>query len=162
MLLVVLATTVAALVPLAFGAARPRSPADVAPTLWFFTGLFVLRVAGQVLVALRPQAWLPPMAQWNLLPYPILLPIQLVIIAVMVWVDRSFTLNAVAPALNDAHGGSLLVALSAVYAAAMVIRYALRMGRRPDQRWFGGTIPIVFHVVLAAYLYVLGSFHVSV
>ena len=28
-------------------------------------------------------------------------------------------------------------------------------------RWFGGTIPIVFHLVLATYVYALGSFHVG-
>ena len=43
----------------------------------------------------------------------------------------------------------------------MAARYAVRMRRRPGQRWFGGAIPIVFHFVLAAYLYVLGSFHAS-
>jgi hypothetical protein len=138
-----------------------KNPADVGSILWFFTGLFVLRVAGQMLVAVRPQRWLPPMAQWNFLPYPILLPIQFVFIAVMVWVDLSFTWNAGIVTARRADLGSFLVAFSAVYAVAMAIRYAVRMGRRPDQRWFGGTIPIVFHGVLASYLYVLGSFHVA-
>jgi hypothetical protein len=32
------------------------------------------------------------------------------------------------------------------------------MARRPEQRWFGGTVPIVFHCVLAAFLFVLGSY----
>jgi hypothetical protein len=35
------------------------------------------------------------------------------------------------------------------------------MRRRHASRWFGGTIPIVFHLVLATYLYALGSFHVG-
>ena len=48
-----------------------------------------------------------------------------------------------------------------VYAGSMLARYAVRMSRRPGERWFGGTIPIVFHLVLAAYLYVFGSFHAS-
>jgi len=48
-----------------------------------------------------------------------------------------------------------------VYAAAMLVRYLVRMMRRPEQRWFGGAIPIVFHLVLASYLYVLGSFYAS-
>jgi hypothetical protein len=33
------------------------------------------------------------------------------------------------------------------------------MRRRPDQRWFGGTIPIVFHWVLAAFLLVYGVYN---
>jgi hypothetical protein len=35
------------------------------------------------------------------------------------------------------------------------------MRRRPAARWFGGTIPIVFHLVLATYLYALGGFHAN-
>ena len=48
-----------------------------------------------------------------------------------------------------------------VYAGVMVVRYGVRMARRPAERWFGGAIPIVFHWVLAAYLVVFGTFHVS-
>ncbi len=29
---------------------------------------------------------------------------------------------------------------------------------RPDMRWLGGTIPIIFHFVLAAFLYTWGKF----
>ena len=43
----------------------------------------------------------------------------------------------------------------------MAARYVVRMARRSEQRWFGGTIPIVFHFVLAAYLTVFGAYHVS-
>ena len=32
------------------------------------------------------------------------------------------------------------VALSFVYWTALAIRYAVRMARRPEQRWFGGTV----------------------
>jgi hypothetical protein len=35
------------------------------------------------------------------------------------------------------------------------------MQRRPEQRWSGGAIPIVFHFVLAAFVYTLGSYHAS-
>jgi hypothetical protein len=53
--------------------------------------------------------------------------------------------------------GQALVWASYAYLAAMAARYARRMLRRPDQRWFGGAIPIVFHCVLAAFVFVLGS-----
>jgi hypothetical protein len=43
----------------------------------------------------------------------------------------------------------------------MVVRYVVRMARRPGQRWFGGAIPIVFHIVLSSWLFVFGSFHAS-
>ena len=57
--------------------------------------------------------------------------------------------------------GETLLWFSYVYASAMALRYALHMNRRPDRRWFGGTIPIVFHWVLASFLFVFGSFHAS-
>jgi len=43
----------------------------------------------------------------------------------------------------------------------MASRYVVRMYRRPGERWFGGTIPIVFHFVLAAFLFTWGKYHVS-
>jgi len=161
MLLTVLAITAAALGLLRLGWIGRVEPAYIAPVLWLFTGLFVLRVAGQVLVAIRPQRWLPPMEQWNLMPYPILLPIQVVFIAVMLWIDLAFTWETGISTVKNSGFGRFLIAFSAVYALAMPIRYVIRMRRRPDQRWFGGTIPMVFHIVLASYLYVLGSFYAA-
>jgi hypothetical protein len=52
-----------------------------------------------------------------------------------------------------------LVACSIIYAISMVLRYALTMGYRPEMRWFGGTIPIFFHFVLAAFVYTWGKFY---
>jgi hypothetical protein len=54
--------------------------------------------------------------------------------------------------------GRILIVLSLIYFASMVIRYTLRMMRRPDQRWLGGTIPIIFHCVLALFLFLCGYF----
>jgi hypothetical protein len=134
---------------------------DLSPVLWLLTALFAVRVAGQVVVALRAPSWLPPMHEWNLVPYRVLLPVQLGILAVMTWIDTSFSASA-GPHVERAEAlGWALIAFSAVYAGAMGIRYVARMRRRPAARWFGGTIPIVFHLVLATYLYALGSFHVG-
>lgn len=160
-LLTVLAITAAGVGMLLLGWFDPENPADVASLLWFFTGLFVLRVVGQILVAVRPQQWLPPMQQWNFIPYPFLLPIQLIFIAVMAWIDLSFSLNVGVSTVESPGTGNFIIVFSAVYVMAMVIRYAVRMRSHPVQRWFGGTIPIVFHIVLASYLYTLGSFYVS-
>jgi len=123
--------------------------------LWLFTGLFALRVVGQLVVLLRRPRWLPPMAQWNLLPYPLLLPIQLVLLGAM---------TLLAAGLSSTHGDTVgypLIGLALAYWAAMLVRYAVRMRRRPAERWFGGAIPIVFHCVLAAWLFVVGSFHAA-
>jgi hypothetical protein len=124
--------------------------------LLVFAFLFLLRVAGQVLVWRRSPAWLPPMQEWNLVPYHVLLPIQVGLLLAMVAI--AVTLGRVEP---RATFGRVLIALAVVYAAGMVVRYAVRMWRRPEARWFGGAIPIVFHLVLAAFLLTWGSYHVS-
>lgn len=160
-LLVVLAMTAATVGMLLLGAIDAAQPAAIAPILWLLTGLFVLRVAGQVLVALHPREWLPPMWQWNLIPYPILLPIQIAFIVVMAGINMAFTTATGIAATKNSGSGNFLIVFSVVYALVMAIRYVVRMRRRPDQRWFGGTIPIVFHFVLASYLYTLGCFYVT-
>ena len=133
-------------------------------TGWFlllFTALFCLRVGGQLVVATRAPSWLPPMRQWNLVPYRLLLPIQLVFVGVMVWLLVDFIRGSGAATEPAPSLGRFLIAFSVVYAAAIVVRYVVRMWRRPAERWFGGTIPIVFHWVLAAFLLVFGTYHAS-
>lgn len=137
----------------------PLLAGEIAPIFWLLTILFALRIAGQIVVALRSPRWLPPMSDWNLVPYRVLLPAQLVILAVMVWIDASFSSDAGLPTERARALGWPVIAFSAVYAAAMAVRYVVRMRRSRAERWFGGTIPIVFHLVLATYLFTLGSFN---
>jgi uncharacterized protein len=139
-LVAVLVTTAGLLVTV------PDGHADT--VLLVLTGLFGLRVAGQLLVLVRRPSWLPPMPDWNFVPYRILLPIQLGLLVFMGLVCTGERLAAVS---------AIAVPASFVYWGAMVLRYALRMWRCPQQRWFGGTIPIVFHCVLAAFLFELGA-----
>jgi len=132
-------------------------PQVVGAVLAALTILFALRVAGQLLVRTRGPRFLPPTEEWNLMPYRFLLPIQITFLVAMTLVSvdllRGSSAGA-APAL-----GRAAIVFAAVYAAAMVVRYAVRMSRRPGERWFGGTIPIVFHLVLAAFVFVLGGFY---
>ena len=57
--------------------------------------------------------------------------------------------------------GVFLKWFSLVYFLAMVARYVLTMAFIPERRWFGGAIPIFFHWVLAAYLYLLSRYHLE-
>lgn len=54
-----------------------------------FVGLFCFRVLGQVLVTFFDAMFLPPMEEWysGLLPYPYLLPTQIVIISLLLKVN---------------------------------------------------------------------------
>jgi hypothetical protein len=141
-----------------------RDDLDASTTAWYlllYSLLFLLRVAGQVLVLLRAPAWLPPMTEWNLVPYRFLLPVQLAILGVMAVIEVGLFRGEGLLVEPSPVFGAFLIAFSIVYAAVMAVRYAVRMRRRPEQRWFGGAIPITFHFVLAAFLLTWGKYNVS-
>lgn len=104
--------------------------------------LFVARVAGQMLVVLFKPRWLPPMGAWmsGVMPYRYLLPSQLAIIALQVFMIRQVIEGAPA---NSALLAGIYV-FASIYAAAMVVRFFVK--RYP-------LIPIIFHWVLAAFLF---------
>ncbi|HEX6173501.1 MAG TPA: hypothetical protein VF089_05760 [Candidatus Binatia bacterium] len=131
------------------------------PALAILTFLFALRVLGQALVVFFRVDWLPGTEHWfsGVFRYPVLLAIQLVMLPGMakiasdVWRGRGFFAKP-RPGCSP-----FLVACSIIYAISMVLRYALTMAYRPEMRWFGGTIPIFFHFVLAAFVYTWGKFY---
>ena len=150
--------TVAAIVRVVRG---ELTAGETATYLLLFSVLFLLRVAGQVLVVLRAPSWLPPMRQWHLMPYRLLLPIQFGFLVLMAVIEVGLW-RATGPFVDREPGfGRFLIGFSFVYAGAMLLRYAVRMYRQPRVRWFGGAIPIVFHFVLAAFLFTWGKYHVS-
>jgi hypothetical protein len=165
------ATKIALLATLAFTAIALASflrvvgdeidPDLAAAFLLLFGLLFCVRVLGQLLVRAKAPRWLPPTEQWNLLPYRLLLPIQVVFVAVIAAVVVDFTAGPWFFAEPNRAFGRFLIGFSAVYAGSMVVRYAIRMALRPAERWFGGTIPMVFHIVLAAFLFVWGTYGAS-
>ncbi len=160
-LVVTLAATGVAIAVFVAERSATVTPGFAAPFLWIFSFLFLVRVVGQLVVRLRRPAWLPPTDEWNLSPYLLLLPAQIGILALMALIDISFSLGRGAPVHPHPRFGDGVLAFAYLYAGVMAVRYAVRMRRRPAERWFGGTIPIVFHFVLAAYLYVFGWFHAS-
>lgn len=121
--------------------------------------LFLLRVMGQLLVHLRRPGWLPPTDQWysGLLPYPQLLATQIVILGTMAVIITGLVGGAGWAVGPHRATGTFLLGVAYVYGGAMPVRYVIRMVRRPDQRWLGGCIPIVFHVVLATWLFLLAA-----
>ena len=101
------------------------------------------------------------MRDWNLMPYRFLLPIQIAFLAAMGLICYDLVRRAGVFATPAPAFGRAAVGFSYAYASAMAVRYAIRMIRRPEERWFGGTIPIVFHWVRATFVFVFGSFHAS-
>jgi hypothetical protein len=158
-LVVTLAITAAAVVDVLRRA--PLDPTETAAYLGLFFVLFLLRIIGQVVVVLKSPSWLPPMTaeNWNLVPYRILLPSQLAIALLMGFIIHGVRLEYGVFGTRQPALGMLFIVASAVYAHVMGARYAVRMARRPEARWFGGAIPIVFHMVLAAFLFTWGLYH---
>ena len=137
----------------------PR-PVMYATVLWFLLFLFCLRVAGQALVATFAVPFLPPMQQWysGVIPYPILLPVQILIIGVLAKVATDFTRRRGFFVVPRRTMGRFLEWFSYLYWGGMAVRYVVSMALHPERRWLGGTIPIFFHCVLATFLFVVGRY----
>jgi hypothetical protein len=126
--------------------------------LWSLSTLFLLRMVGQVVVEFFHVTFLPPSPEWysGLLPYPLLLPTQLVILIWMARVNTSITRRRGFFTAPHPRLGRFLLIASVLYAGGMVVRYVISGQMHPERRfWPPGSLPIVFHFVLAAYLYVL-------
>ncbi|HKR64736.1 MAG TPA: hypothetical protein VJZ00_13470 [Thermoanaerobaculia bacterium] len=115
--------------------------------------LFVMRVVAQIAVVLVHPRWLPPMKDWysGLLAYPLLLPAQIAIIALMLFMIRQVA-RGVERNRRIAIG---VFVFASLYAAAMLVRFIVLRTHHPEYAWYeGGMIPILFHWVLAGFLFV--------
>ncbi len=136
-------------------------PTKHGPILALITALFACRVLGQALVAFLGVTWLPAMEHWHsgLVPYPTLLIVQLLMLILMIKIAGEIWRGAGFFAELRPHWAEFLIKFSAAYVGIMVLRYILTMIEHPEMRWFGPTIPIFFHFVLAGFVYVLGRYH---
>ena len=143
-----------------FGLDAPRR---LAPLLWFLLALFILRVTGQVFVAFFNADFLPPMQEWysGLMAYEYLLPSQIVIVALMTKMCVDFTRGRGFFVVPRRFFGVYWLYFGYLYLIAMVARYPVHMYLHPEARWFGGTIPIFFHWVLAVFVIAVGRYHRS-
>jgi hypothetical protein len=92
------------------------------------------------------------MKDWysGLVIYPLLLPVQIAIVALMIFLIRQVASSA-APNRPLAIG---LFTFATLYALSMVVRFVILRRRHPDYHWYeGGMIPILFHWVLAGFLF---------
>lgn len=129
--------------------------------LWLLLTLFVMRVTGQLLVALGLGAFLPPWEEWfsGAVPYPQLLGSQILIILLYSKICVDFTRGRGFFVTRRRWLATVLTAFGSVYLGVMVIRYVIRMTLYPPERWTGGSIPILFHCVLASFILVVGAYH---
>ncbi|TLD69629.1 hypothetical protein FEM03_16870 [Phragmitibacter flavus] len=133
------------------------TPTTRAILLWLATTLFLARVIGQILVGIYSPPQLPPWPEWysGLLPYPWLLLSQILILMLMAVANTDTIRQQGALFVTSPRTRYWLRLFAVLYASSMILRYTLRMILQSDQRWFGGTIPIWFHLVLAAWIFLL-------
>lgn len=136
-------------------------PRQLALLLWALLVLFVMRVTGQAMVAFLDIRFLPPMQEWysGLLPYEYLLPAQVIIIALMARICLDFTRGRGFFVQPRHFFAFYWLYFGYLYLAVMILRYPIQMYLHPESRWFGGTIPIFFHWVLAAFVICVGRYH---
>ena len=129
-----------------------------ARVLWVLTGLFAFRVVAQP-AALVLDGLLPSFNSWDggLLPYPVLLATQLVILGWMAQTARRFSAGTVTP--RPAIGRAAMV-FGWLYFSVMFLRLLLGATLLSDVRWFASPLPAFFHLVLASYLLIYGYRHV--
>lgn len=120
--------------------------------LWILLALFALRVLGQFLVVAGLAPFLPPIDDWQsgLLPYPVLLASQIVIVVTLATVCVQFSRGKGYFVHPRRWLATPLWIIGWIYAIGMVVRYALL---RRD------AIPVVFHIVLASFLLVVAAHH---
>jgi hypothetical protein len=107
---------------------------------------------GQALVAFLDVQFLPPMQAWysGLVPYEVLLPSQIVIVALMAKISLDFTRGRGFFFENNRFFATAWLWFGCLYLAAMIAR-ALLLWDHP--------IPIVFHWVLSAFVITVGLSH---
>ncbi len=118
---------------------------------------------GQLLTAVIDVSFLPPFERWysGLIPYSLLLPLQVGLLALMVMIVRNFFRGRGFFISLTFRTGLIIKHLSYLYALVMAARYVVTMTLHPELRWFTGTTPIWFHFVLASFLFTLGHFHAN-
>jgi hypothetical protein len=118
------------------------------------TLLFLVRVLGQVEVLLLEPDWLPPMYDWysGLIPYPILLPLQIVLLMIM----SAVVMREIQAGYRTSDNWQRWVrGIAIVYFAVMLLRLIVQVIRGADGVIEAGGVPVAFHWVLALFLLVL-------
>jgi hypothetical protein len=122
------------------------------------TGLFLIRVICQILVAFFQIKYLPSMSEWysGLISYELLLPIQILLLILMAKININLMKGKSYLLKKRVYLGRFLFWFSIVYATGMLIRYFIMGYKYPDRRWLPpGSIPIFFHWILASYIMIL-------
>jgi hypothetical protein len=133
-----------------------REGREVAVLLWGCIALFAARVIGQFEALVASPAWLPDMQAWysGVLPYYLLLPVQIALLMIMAVVAWNRRVRTGRFALAHPRMAGMLRSLAVLYFLAMAVRLGLDIHDNGADYWREGAIPVAFHWVLALFLLV--------
>jgi hypothetical protein len=122
--------------------------------LWLCLGIFLARVLGQIEVLLLAPRWLPPFPAWEsgLIPYPALLPLQILVIAWMAAIASDHSRGSGPMWVESLRVRKRLNGFAAVYASVMLVRLAVTAARPPHSVLERGLIPVLAHWDLAGFI----------
>jgi hypothetical protein len=125
--------------------------------LWLCLGIFLVRVIGQIEVLMLAPPWLPPLAAWEsgLVPYPILLPVQILVAAWMAAIASDHNRGTGPMWVDSPQARRRLNAFAAAYALVMLVRLAVTAALPPHSVVDRGLIPILAHWDLAGFIALL-------
>jgi hypothetical protein len=124
-------------------------------TLWLCLSVFVARVIGQVEVVLLSPSWLPPFRAWEsgLIPYSVLLPVQIILTAGMAIVAADHWRGSGAFWVTRPSIRRRLKIIAAIYFTVMLLRLVMTAEMPPHTLLERGLIPVLAHWDLAAFIY---------
>ena len=127
--------------------------------LWTLFGFFLFRVLAQLVQAQTTLPFLPPFESWHsaVIPYPLLLLSQVIILGFLANVTMTFSKGQVTPSRTS---GRIWLGVGTIYFGAMMLRLIFGLTLCSDQAWFSNYLPTFFHLVLAAFLLVVGTYHI--
>lgn len=122
--------------------------------LWVCLGIFLTRVIGQIEALLLAPSWLPPFSAWEsgLVPYPVLLPLQLLIVAWMAAIASDHARGSGPMWVERLRVRKRLNAFALLYASVMLVRLVVTVAIPPHSVVDRGLIPILAHWDLAGFI----------
>jgi hypothetical protein len=125
--------------------------------LWWCLGIFMVRVVGQIEAWLLAPPWLPRMSAWEsgLIPYPVLLPLQILIVAGMASIASDHDRGSGPMWLESVRVSRRLNTFSLLYASVMLVRLVVTAALPPHSIIDRGLIPILAHWDLAGFIALL-------
>lgn len=121
-------------------------------------GLFIFRVATQLLQYFLDLTFLPPFESWDsgILSYKFLFTAQILTIFVLSKTIYKIALDKIVLSIKT---GYIFITLGTLYFAIMFFRLIAGLTLLQDVKWFAYPIPSFFHLVLACFLVLFGYFH---